>query len=233
MNESVSGFVAFAVLASAAAAHAAPVSSSPSPAGHSRHSFFTADQPRADVPARVARLFKKLDLNHDGFVTKDEIATSQSQFDARTAKDAPKRVARMFERLDTNHDGQITAAEIEAARAARLAAKGKQAKSSRHPSSALFVHADANKDGIVTRAEFDAATSSGKVKLRHAGMRGSAIVRMFDLADTNKDGRLSIDEAQQAALHEFDAADLNHDGVLTPGERRMASKAARAKRRPA
>lgn len=235
MNESVRGLVVVAaLLTSAAGAHAAPVASSPSLGGQSRHSYFTSDQPRADVPAHVARLFKQLDSNHDGFVTRDEISASQAQFDARMTKAAPKRSARMFDRLDTNHDGQITRAEIEAARAARLAAKGKQPKATRRPaSSALFERADANKDGIVTRAEYEAAVTNGKIKLRHANMRGSAIVRMFELADTNRDGRLSIDEAQQAALHQFDAADVNHDGVLTPDERRMASKAARSKRRPA
>jgi hypothetical protein len=119
--------------------------------------------------------------------------------------------------------------EIDAARAARLAAKGKTVKAGRGRSS-LFARADANKDGIITRAEFDAAAASGKIKVRHANMRGSAIVRMFDAADTNKDGRLSLEEAQQAALRQFDAADLNRDGVLTPSERRQASKANRAKR---
>jgi hypothetical protein len=64
-------------------------------------------------------------------------------------------------------------------------------------------------------------------------MRGSAIVRLFDIADSDKDGRVSLAEAQQAALQQFDAADLNHDGVLTPDERRQASKADRAKRRAA
>jgi streptogramin lyase len=64
-------------------------------------------------------------------------------------------------------------------------------------------------------------------------MRGSAIVRLFDLADVNKDGRVSLEEAQQAALQHFDAADLNHDGVLTPDERRQASRTARAKHRAA
>jgi len=64
-------------------------------------------------------------------------------------------------------------------------------------------------------------------------MRGSALVRMFDLADMDKDGRVSLKEAEAAALQQFDAADLNHDGVLTPDERRQASKAQRAKNRAA
>jgi hypothetical protein len=112
---------------------------------------------------------------------------------------------------------------MDAARPARSAASGKQPKTVRRPApSALFERADANKDGVVTRAEYEAARASGKIKQRHASMRGSAIVRLFDSADTNKDGRLSLEEAQQAALHDFDAADINHDGVLTPNAGKSA-----------
>ena len=214
----------------AGAASTATTTSQPS---HSRGSFFTSNQNRSDVPTRVQRMFNELDVNHDGFVTKEEIATLQTRFDQRASAAAPKRAARMFARLDTNHDGQVTRAEVDAARDARLAAKGKPAKSTRHAASSLFAHADANKDGIVTHAEFDAATASGKIKLRHAKMRGSSVVREFDVADTNKDGRVSLEEAQQAALREFDVADGNHDGVITPIERRQASKAEREKRRTA
>ena len=213
-------------------AQAASPASLTTPAPHARRSFFTSNQNRSDVAAHVERLFKKLDLNHDGFITRDEVASSQSQFADRIAKSAPKRAARMFDRLDTNHDGQITESEAQAARSARRSASGKQPKPSRHASS-LVARADANKDGIVTRAEFDSATASGKIKMRRANMRGSAIVRLFDIADSGKNGRVSLAEAQQAALQQFDAADLNHDGVLTPDERRQASKADRAKRRAA
>ena len=132
---------------------------------------------------------------------------------------------------DTNHDGQITLAEAEAARAAR--AKANSSGKHRSASNSLFTRADANKDGIVSRAEYEAAVASGKIKSRHANMRGSAIARLFDTADVNKDGRVSLEEAQKAALQNFDSADANHDGVLTPVERRQASKAARTKRRAA
>jgi Ca2+-binding EF-hand superfamily protein len=229
-------FVSGAVLAASfTAAPAFSATSSPatqqSQATHPRHSFFTSNENRSDVAGQVEKMFKKLDLDHDGFVTRAEVATSQSKYDERMAKNAPKRAAKTFERLDANHDGQITEAEAEAARSARKAAARKPSKASRPPS--LFARADGNKDGIVTRAEFDAATASGKIKLRRTAMRGSALVRLFDVADANKDGRVSLEEAQQAALQQFDAADVNHDGVLTPDERRQASKAERAKRRPA
>jgi len=213
-----------ALFASAGIAQTSPTTSSSPKAAHARRSFFTSNQARADVPAHVDRLFKQLDLNHDGFVTKEEIASSQAQFDERTAKSSAKRAAAMFDRLDTNHDGQITRAEFDA----RRAATGKP-KKAKHPgaSSPLFARADANNDGIVTRAEYLSATASGKIKMRHANMRGSAIVRLFDAADVNKDGRVSLAEAQQAALQHFDAADVNHDGTLSPDERRQASKAVR------
>jgi Ca2+-binding EF-hand superfamily protein len=214
-----------------AALFAPPAVSQTAPATpqHHRPSFFTSNQNRSDIAARVARMFKPLDLNHDGFVTRDEIASSEARFQERMTKNAPKRAARMFDRLDANHDAEITRAEFDAAHKAR--GTGKQAKSSRRPS--LFARADANSDGIVTRAEFESATASGKVALRHGHMRGNALVRLFEVADANKDGRVSLAEAQQAALQQFDAADLNHDGVLTPDERKQARKAERAKHRAA
>lgn len=227
MRKFLFGGIVVAALFTGAVANAASISSTSSKAAH-RGSFFTSDQNRADVPAHIERLFRQLDLNHDGFITRDEIAAAQAKFDERTSKSSSNRAAKMFDRLDTNHDGKITQAEVDAARMAKAAAKGKTAKAGRP--SALFLRADANKDGVVTRAEFDAAIANGKIKLRHANMRGSAIVRMFDAADTNKDGRVSLEEAQQAALRQFDAADADHNGVLTPGERRQASKAGRKAR---
>lgn len=218
------GGIAIAALSTAAAVSA---QSTPSPSiqSHARASFFTSNQNRSDVPTHIDRLFKGLDLNHDGFVTRDEIKILQTQFDDRVARGSAKRSERMFGRLDANHDGRITQSDIDSVRAARAASNGEAPKPGR--GSSLLLRADANKDGAVTRAEYDAAITSGKIKLRHANMRGSSIVRMFEAADTNKDGRLSLEEADQASLRQFDTADVNRDGVLTPEERRQANKARR------
>jgi len=223
MKVFVPGGVVLAVLfTSVAVAQPAPTTASVTKPAHPRRSFFTSNQPRADVAAHVAKMFAALDLDHDGFITADELAASKAKFDERMSRSAPKRVEKAFDKLDSNHDGKITQADLDAKRSA---------KSKRRSGSSLFVRADVNKDGVVTRAEYEAAVASGKIKSRRSNMRGNAIARLFDQADINKDGKVSLDEAQNAALKQFDAADLNHDGVLTPDERRQASKAKRAKRR--
>jgi len=54
--------------------------------------------------------------------------------------------------------------------------------------------------------------------------------RMFERADADKDGRVSLPEMQQAALARFDRADLNRDGTITPDERQQARQLFKAKR---
>lgn len=227
MKTIVFGGAALAALSAGTAGLAGTAAKPP----RARANYFATNELRTDVPRHVEKMFARLDVSHDGFISKDEVTAAQAQFEARAAKSAPKRASRLFDRLDSNHDGQITLAEVEAARAARNARRQAPVKASRRSgSSPLFARADANKDGILTRAEFDAAVASGKVKPRHPNMRGAAIARLFDSADADNDARVSLAEAQRVALQHFDAADLDHDGTLTPQERRQSQSSARAKR---
>ena len=71
----------------------------------------------------------------------------------------------------------------------------------------------------------------GMMRMHRIGMgfgRG-----LLDMADGNKDGRVSLQEATAAALQHFDRADLNHDGKLTPEERRQAHQQLRGQHKPA
>ena len=52
------------------------------------------------------------------------------------------------------------------------------------------------------------------------------------MADANHDGRVSLQEATNAALQHFDRADLNHDGKLTPEERQQAHQLMRGRATP-
>lgn len=183
---------------------------------------------RAEVPAAVAKHFAKLDLNHDGFITKAEADSLEAQRDTKMKERAEKRAqhfdpAKVFARLDSNHDGKITVAEAEAAHNARAQAKGGEpAKAHAVAFGGLFARADTNKDGIITRAEFDATAAQMHARVEQAGLRHGGGGRMFEMADINKDGKVSLAEAQQVALQHFDRADINRDGKLSADERKQA-----------
>lgn len=182
---------------------------------------------RADVQARVGKVFARLDTNRDGFITKEELSALDAQREQRIERRAEHfDPAKAFARLDLNHDGKITAAEAQAARAQHAESKaGEPAKAQATAIGGLFARADTNKDGVITRAEFDAMGEQIKARMEHAGAkRGDAETRMFLMADTNKDGRISLAEMQQAALARFSSADLNHDGTISPEERQQARK---------
>ena len=86
-----------------------------------------------------------------------------------------------------------------------------------------FAQMDANRDGVVTRAEFEAfrahqkpAPPSGVDALSHIG------AGWYDRADTKGDGRVTLDEALARPLHLFDLADVNKDGIVSVLERSVA-----------
>jgi len=188
---------------------------------------------RATVQARVAAIFAKLDTNHDGFVTKDEINTLEAQREQKAQERAQRfDPSKVFDRLDANHDGKVTAAEVDAARSQRAQSKnGQPAKAQATGFTGLFAKADTNKDNVLSRAEFDAMGQELKARMERASVaRGETAVRMFDLEDSNKDGRVTLAEMQQAALAQFDRVDLNHDGTITPQERQQARQLFKAQR---
>jgi len=88
----------------------------------------------------------------------------------------------------------------------------------------MFDRLDTNKDGAISREEFNSGHQKREVRImRHGGGMGGARLggRMFDKADVNRDSRVSLQEATEAALRHFDMADINRDGTLTPDERQQ------------
>lgn len=116
----------------------------------------------------------------------------------------------VFDGADTDHDGRVSRAEFAAARDKRFDRldRNHDGVISRDDFSRLIrfrpqagdrldkwiASVDANHDGKVTRAELHAAP-----------------MRMFDLADTNRDG--FVDQAEQAAFREK-VKSLKDDGDL-------------------
>ena len=181
---------------------------------------------RAEVDQHIRKLFGRFDANHDGFITREEIA-SVGQHMMAMHGDMRQRFAEhgmmmgdrgaVFDRLDANHDGSISRQEF-------------MASQPRMREQRIM---------IMRRGDGPAAAGQpampGMGGMHEMHMRGMGMGRfgghLFEMADANHDGRVSLQETEAAALSHFDRADLNHDGRLTPEERSQAHQVMREHRR--
>jgi Ca2+-binding EF-hand superfamily protein len=97
------------------------------------------DAAREGRSAREGEMFKRLDTNHDGVLTKDELQAKGAQ-----------RVAQSFDKLDRDKDGMITQDEMKEARTTRMAAMKEHAEE-------RFKTADKNGDGSLSKEEATAS----------------------------------------------------------------------------
>lgn len=163
---------------------------------------------------------------------------------AKTRAEVQAKIAEHFAQVDTNRDGVITKAEADAAAQAstgRWAERSKERRGDR--GDRLFERLDTNRDGNITRAEWDAGQAQREQRIAershrdsggmHGGRHGMKSFggHMFEMADANKDGRVTLQEAQAAALKHFDMIDANHDGRITPDERMQMHERMRAEHR--
>jgi Ca2+-binding EF-hand superfamily protein len=191
----------------------APADAAPAHAKHAR-----GPMSRDQVTQMIQKQFAALDSNHDGVVTRTEADSAGKAMHANLEKLMENRGEHVFDRLDSNKDGSVTKAEADAA-FAKVAAKSKRPA----PTWEKFAtHLDSNKDGKISRAEFDAGQSKREQRMAAREAKRGGIGHMFEAADLNKDGRLTLKEANEAAARHFATADSNHDGSLSPEEIRAA-----------
>jgi Ca2+-binding EF-hand superfamily protein len=177
---------------------------------------------RDEVVQHVRKLFARLDSNKDGYLTREEMNAAHRKMmgmhgamEGRPGEHGfkhPDRAA-MFERLDTNHDGSISRQEFMAAQPQ------------------LEHRVMIFRNGPEGGPGAPGGPGEPGMKMRMHGMGGFG-GHLFETADANHDGRVSLPEAEAAALAHFDRADLNHDGKITPEERRQAHQLMRGERRP-
>ena len=188
---------------------------------------------RDEIVHHVREMFQRFDTNHDGFVTREELNALHSKFadmgpmmrkrveDHRMMMGSP---AAMFDRMDANHDGSISRQEFMAAHSEMhqkrmVMMDGSGSDHMKMPMEGMGGEHMRMPDGMEhQKTEFRFKTMA---PMHGAAMgRGGFGAHLFEMADANHDGRVSLQEAESLALQHFDRADRNHDGKITPDEHR-------------
>ena len=175
----------------------------------------------------------------------------------QTREEAVAKVRELFARLDTDRDGVLTQAEAEAGRdmmkqriVHKMGERGdRKLERMQHRDPAVaFDRLDADKDGSISRDEFakghemrierrvekraDKAGTPGAMRMHRMGWMGGMGSHMFAMADANKDSRVTLQEATDAAVRHFDMMDANRDGRITGDERMQMRQHRREQRAP-
>ena len=129
---------------------------------------------RADFQKTLDAQFAAADANHDGSVTKAELAAELQRELVQARNQLTTKLREQFQRLDTNHDGQLSFAEFNAmignVSASQTPEQKLQQLDANHdgkisaaewraPDLAKFNKIDANHDGVITQAEIQAAAA--------------------------------------------------------------------------
>lgn len=151
----------------------------------------------------LARWFNRTDLNHDGFLTPDELEADAQRY---------------FEILDTNHDGQIDPDEL--VRYEWQVAPEIQINSRfRHARAPGEAPPKEEKDQSADQPDRDRA-SRDRYKLDD-GPQGAARYSLLNLpepvaaADADFNRSISLQEFRQAALDRFQVLDKKHQGRVS------------------
>lgn len=189
------------LIAGVVAALAVPVLAQPAPPLAQQRAMPGKVMTRVDLDARVRTHFARVDANRDGVITTEEMraqrgarmANRQARKGQRAGQEAMRNPNAAFERLDTNRDGMISRDEFAQARQMRVERRAQNRATPGQPRAMRGM----NRQG--------------------GGMMGGAMLRM---ADANRDGRITLQEATAGAARHFDMLDTNRDGQITPEERR-------------
>ena len=169
------------------------------------------------------------------------LAPAPQRMEAPQTRDqAIAKVRDHFAKMDINRDGFVAGDEMQSMRGKHHGMKHKmgerRARAARMANAnpaAAFDRIDANRDGMISRDEFGRVRELRKErKMNRMGAGRGMGGRMMRMADLDRDGRVSLQEATNGALLRFDRVDANRDGRITPDERRQNREQRRQMRAP-
>jgi Ca2+-binding EF-hand superfamily protein len=151
---------------------------------------------------RPEALFKKMDADGDGKISKDEFKDYMAKNGPRALRDKPELLDRAFDKADADGDGYLSMDEFKALVEKfreRMGGKGKPgagpaagAKALLEKPEVLFKKMDANGDGKVSKDEFKSfLAKNGPPMLRD---KTELLDKLFDRLDTDGDGSLTMEE---------------------------------------
>ena len=182
---------------------------------HEMHEHMSEPMTRSSVEAMVKEHFAKADANGDGYIDKAEA-------DAAREKMMADMRDRHFKMMDTNGDGSISRAEFDA-ESKMMAMNGDMPAPPPAPNAPNAPPAPPPPPMMMHGGEMAMMGAHVASKMRHGG-------DVFERADANKDGRVSLAEALAMPLAHFDTVDTNKDGTISPEERKAAHDKMRADR---
>lgn len=159
------------------------------------------DMTRAQMEAKVKEFFAETDSNKDGALTKEEAK-------AQMAERRMDRIEDHFKAMDSNNDGSISRDEFMA---------GHKAMEGKHGG-----HGDGDMPASPAHGASPPMKMHGGMDMKMGMKMGE---RLFDKADANNDGKVTLAEALKAASARFDAMDANKDNTVTAAERMDYMKA--------
>lgn len=183
----------------------------------------------AQQQADALTVFKRIDEDGDGQISKQELI--RSQLKAAIEANSPALIQRALsldfaklDKLDANTKGALTITEFKAG-LGPLATQAEQ-----DAAELLFKSIDENGDGLISATELMRGQLKAAIEANSPSGIAGALKANFDKLDTTMDGRLSKAEfiaglgplatkgEQEAARTIFSAIDANGDGLITRTE---------------
>ncbi len=181
--------------------------------------FWRGSLTQSEHEARTGERFARLDRNSDGAIDATEVEASITErMGERRGRLAERSGGRMSERVirrfDENRDGKVTREEFDA------------------NLRRMFAHMDLNNDGRITdedlppmmRGRNALAEGAGTGFGNGRGGHGGPMMGLLRGADANKDGVITLEEAQTRAVAMFAQFDRNRDGTIDTADRDMMRK---------